>query len=131
MAPTLIELFTYRAGGAFDERRPEQISPGRRGRHWPLGDPDRAAEAASDRGSANGRQSATRNWKAKPTRRCAPPKEAEAIGVLGDGERPEPGTMFDDVYKDMPWHLRRQRQELGSDHAGDEDGRRRSIRRWT
>jgi 2-oxoisovalerate dehydrogenase E1 component alpha subunit len=22
-------------------------------------------------------------------------------------------TMFEDVFKEMPWHLRRQRQELG------------------
>jgi 2-oxoisovalerate dehydrogenase E1 component alpha subunit len=40
-------------------------------------------------------------------------KEAEAIGMLGSGKRYSPATMFDDVYKEMPAHLRRQRQELG------------------
>ena len=40
-------------------------------------------------------------------------KQAEAIGVLGQGRRPDPSTMFDDVYKQMPWHLREQRREMG------------------
>jgi 2-oxoisovalerate dehydrogenase E1 component alpha subunit len=40
-------------------------------------------------------------------------KEAEANGVLGQGKTPSVKTMFEDVYKDMPWHLRKQRQEMG------------------
>jgi 2-oxoisovalerate dehydrogenase E1 component alpha subunit len=32
---------------------------------------------------------------------------------LGHGELPSPKTMFEDVFKDMPEHLRRQRQEMG------------------
>ncbi len=40
-------------------------------------------------------------------------KAAEAQGVLGSGGRASPASMFDDVYKDQPWHLRRQRQEAG------------------
>ena len=40
-------------------------------------------------------------------------KQAEAIGVLGRGKRPEPSTMFDDVYKTMPPHLRAQRAQAG------------------
>jgi 2-oxoisovalerate dehydrogenase E1 component alpha subunit len=40
-------------------------------------------------------------------------KEAEENGVLGSGKIPSVKTMFEDVYKDMPWHLRKQRQEMG------------------
>jgi 2-oxoisovalerate dehydrogenase E1 component alpha subunit len=40
-------------------------------------------------------------------------REAESYGTLGVGEHHSPATMFDDVFKEMPWHLRRQRQELG------------------
>lgn len=40
-------------------------------------------------------------------------KEAEQFGTLNDERFSSPATMFEDVYKDMPEHLRRQRQELG------------------
>ena len=39
--------------------------------------------------------------------------EAVANGTLGEGKIPSVKTMFEDVYKDMPWHLRRQRQQTG------------------
>ena len=40
-------------------------------------------------------------------------KEAERHGTLDDGPRPSAATMFEQVYKDMPRHLREQRQQLG------------------
>ncbi|MBL8514630.1 MAG: 3-methyl-2-oxobutanoate dehydrogenase (2-methylpropanoyl-transferring) subunit alpha, partial [Betaproteobacteria bacterium] len=40
-------------------------------------------------------------------------KEAESYGTLADGHVHRPGEMFEDVYKDMPAHLKRQREELG------------------
>ncbi|MCY1465755.1 2-oxoisovalerate dehydrogenase subunit alpha [compost metagenome] len=40
-------------------------------------------------------------------------KEAESHGSLVDGHVFSAASMFDDVYKDLPEHLRRQRQELG------------------
>ena len=39
--------------------------------------------------------------------------KAEAIGVLGQGKGPDPATMFEDVYADVPPHLERQRKEAG------------------
>ena len=44
---------------------------------------------------------------------AAAQKEAESYGTLADGQVQSPAAMFEDVYKDMPPHLRRQRQELG------------------
>ncbi len=40
-------------------------------------------------------------------------KEAESHGTLHDGPTPSPASMFEDVYKDMPRHLREQRQQAG------------------
>jgi 2-oxoisovalerate dehydrogenase E1 component alpha subunit len=40
-------------------------------------------------------------------------REAEKIGVLGaEGAHPAQAEMFEDVYKEMPWHLQRQREEV-------------------
>ena len=44
---------------------------------------------------------------------AAAQKEAERYGTLADGHLRSPAEMFEDVYKVMPAHLRRQRQELG------------------
>ena len=44
---------------------------------------------------------------------AAAQKEAESYGTLSDGRIPSAASMFEDVYKEMPEHLRRQRQELG------------------
>jgi 2-oxoisovalerate dehydrogenase E1 component alpha subunit len=41
-------------------------------------------------------------------------KEAESYGSLSSGHVHDASTMFDDVYKDMPAHLKRQRDELGA-----------------
>jgi 2-oxoisovalerate dehydrogenase E1 component alpha subunit len=40
-------------------------------------------------------------------------KEAERHGTLLDGNIPSAASMFDDVYAQMPEHLRLQRQQLG------------------
>ena len=44
---------------------------------------------------------------------AAAQKEAESYGTMADGHMQSPAAMFEDVYKEMPEHLRRQRQELG------------------
>ena len=40
-------------------------------------------------------------------------KEAEKYGTLHDGPWASEETLFEDVYKKPPRHLRKQRQELG------------------
>lgn len=39
--------------------------------------------------------------------------EKVAAEYLPDGRVPSAATIFDDVYKEMPEHLRRQRQQMG------------------
>ena len=45
---------------------------------------------------------------------AAAQKEAESHGTLASGAMHDASTMFEDVYKDMPAHLLRQRRELGA-----------------
>jgi 2-oxoisovalerate dehydrogenase E1 component alpha subunit len=40
-------------------------------------------------------------------------KEAEKFGTLAEGPWASEETLFEDVYKKPPRHLRKQRQELG------------------
>ena len=42
-------------------------------------------------------------------------KEAERFGSMADGHVAGAATMFEDVYKDMPEHLKRQREQLSSE----------------
>ena len=38
-------------------------------------------------------------------------KASEKIGILPDQGKNDIGSMFDDVYADVPWHLAEQREE--------------------
>ena len=49
LGATLIEFFTYRAAGHSTSDDPTRYRPADEAAHWPLGDPDRAAESTSDR----------------------------------------------------------------------------------
>ena len=40
-------------------------------------------------------------------------KEAESFGTLHAGGKPSSRDMFEDVYAELPPHLRRQRQQIG------------------
>ena len=48
-------------------------------------------------------------------------KQAEALGTIDKGPYPPPESMFEDVYKELPWHLKRQREELRRQLAEKED----------
>jgi len=112
LGATLIELFTYRVAQHSTSDDPNQYRPADEAKNWPLGDPIARLKAHlillgewSDEQHAAAEADAVAAVKAAA-------KESEAIGTLGQS-RPSPAEMFNDVYKDMPWHLRRQRQEMG------------------
>jgi 2-oxoisovalerate dehydrogenase E1 component alpha subunit len=113
LGPTLIELVTYRAEGHSTSDDPSKYRPSDEARHWPLGDPiARLEQHLLRRGALQDEDlKALRSEVAAQVRDAG--KEAEAAGVMGMGQRPSAATMFDDVYKEQPWHLRRQRQEAG------------------
>lgn len=112
LGATLIEHVTYRASAHSTSDDPSRYRPKSEAAAWPLGDPlDRlkkhlvalgewseeqhealAAELGEHVGSA---------W-----------KEACSYGTLGEPPRLDPLSLFEDVFAEMPEHLRRQQAAL-------------------
>ena len=106
--PTLIEYFTYRAEGHSTSDDPSAYRSVQEGVDWPLGDPiarlrdhlialgelDEERHAAMDLAAAERVKDATR--------------EAEKNGILGHGLHHPFRTMFEDVFEELPWHLKEQ-----------------------
>lgn len=110
---TVIEHFTYRKEGHSTSDDPTKYRPRSEPDSWPFGDPierltlhlerigewDEAAHTALvDELKAEVRETY---------------KEAERLGTLATPSKINPATMFEDVFEDVPSHLKRQRQELG------------------
>ena len=113
LGPTLIEHFTYRAEGHSTSDDPSRYRPADEPKAWPLGDPiNRLKKHMIALGKWSEAEHAALE-KAVDEEIRAAQKEAESHGTLGSGKLPSLKTMFEDVYKDMPWHIRRQRQEMG------------------
>ncbi len=113
LGPTLIELVTYRVGPHSTSDDPSKYRPADEAAFWPLGDPvERLKQHLIGLGEWSPERHVQLAAEAEDTVLGAV-KQAEAVGVLGAGRRPDPGTMFDDVYKITPPHLVRQRQQSG------------------
>lgn len=113
LGPTLIEWVTYRAGPHSTSDDPTKYRPGDDWSHFPLGDPITRFKAhliALGIWSDQAHLDLEAELKAEIG---AAQKEAERYGTLVDGHVPSAASIFEDVYKDMPEHLRRQRQQLG------------------
>jgi len=107
--PTLIELVTYRAAAHSTSDDPTRYRAKDDHLHWPLGDPVerlkqhliRLGEWSEERHlalSAELDALVVASW-----------KEAVTYGTLNEGPRLNPDLMFEDVFKEMPEHLKRQR----------------------
>ncbi len=106
--PTLIEYFTYRAEGHSTSDDPTSYRSAQEREEWPLGDPvmrlkkhlialgewDEERQEAMDRKAAEDVKRVT--------------KEAEKNGILGHGLHHPFRTMFEDVFEELPWHLKEQ-----------------------
>ena len=113
LGPTLIEWVTYRAGPHSTSDDPSKYRPADDWAHFPLGDPiARLKQHLVAIGAWSEQEHATVQ-KELEAQVAAAQKEAERYGTLADGNMRSAAEMFEDVYKDMPAHLRRQRQELG------------------
>jgi 2-oxoisovalerate dehydrogenase E1 component alpha subunit len=113
IGPTLIEWVTYRGGAHSTSDDPSKYRPADDWQRFPLGDPiARLKQHLISLGEWSDAQheQAQAELEAEV---IAAQKEAESYGTLLDGHISSPASMFEDVYKDMPEHLRRQRQELG------------------
>jgi len=113
LGPTMIELFSYRAGPHSTSDDPSRYRPADEARQWPLGDPiERLRDHLVSLGEWSEEQHRAAQEEAIETVRAVG-REAEKVGVLGPGAAHTRESMFEDVYKDMPWHLREQRDEQG------------------
>jgi len=113
LGATLIEHVTYRAEGHSTSDDPSQYRPAEEAAAWPLGDPIARLKKhliALSQWSED-EHVALEKHLIEVVRAAG--KEAESHGTLSAGSRPSIATMFEDVYKEPPWHLREQRQQLG------------------
>jgi 2-oxoisovalerate dehydrogenase E1 component alpha subunit len=109
--PTLIELFTYRVGGHSTADDPSKYRPADEALHWPLGDPVARLKAHLIKLGAwsEERHGALAVELEELVRKTD--AEAQSHGVVADGPSHDPSTMFEDVFKEMPWHIREQKDE--------------------
>lgn len=112
LGATLVELFTYRGAAHSTSDDPSKYRPADEFEQWPLGDPIfRLKQHLITLGEWSEEQHKAAEEDALEQVKAAG-KEAEAIGTLGVS-RPSTKEMFEDVYAEQPWNLRKQRQEVG------------------
>jgi 2-oxoisovalerate dehydrogenase E1 component alpha subunit len=110
--PTLIELVTYRAAAHSTSDDPTRYRPKDDSLAWPLGDPiARLKQHLIGLGEWSDEQHAILLAELEQ-HVIACWKEALTYGTLTEGPRSDPRGMFEDVFKEMPPHLKRQQAEL-------------------
>ena len=109
--PTLVEFFTYRAEGHSTSDDPSGYRPADEAKAWPLGDPiERLKAYLIALGEWDEERHSATVAECDAEVRAAQ-KEAEKLGILPQQGKDDIGSMFDDVYADVPWHLAEQREE--------------------
>ncbi len=112
--PSFIELLTYRAAGHSSSDNPDSYRATGEAEAWPYGDPiKRLKQHLIKLGEWSEKRhqdlqdelvsAINKDW-----------KEAISHGTLDDGPHWPVASMFEDVFKDMPPHLRRQQQQVGA-----------------
>jgi len=113
LGPTLIEYVTYRAGAHSTSDDPSAYRPKEESTAWPLGDP---LERLKLHLIKKGVWSEERHKQAQgeiESEIVLAQKNAEKNGTLHDENGVSPAEMFEEVFAQMPDHLRRQRQQAG------------------
>ncbi|HEV7264237.1 MAG TPA: thiamine pyrophosphate-dependent enzyme [Falsiroseomonas sp.] len=113
LGPTLIEWVTYRAGPHSSSDDPARYRPKEESDAWPLGDPiERLKKHLVVRGDWT-EQRHTQLQAEVEEEVLAAAREAERHGTLHTGPKPSTAAIFQDVFREMPRHLREQRQDMG------------------
>jgi 2-oxoisovalerate dehydrogenase E1 component alpha subunit len=113
LGPTLIEWVTYRAGPHSTSDDPSKYRPADDWECFPLGDPIPRLKTHMIELGIWSEQEHEATYKELEAQIIAAQKEAEQYGVLNSGYTPSAREMFEEVYKEMPEHLRLQRQQSG------------------
>ena len=109
--PTLIEFFTYRAEGHSTSDDPTGYRPKGEPEAWPLGDPIARLKAHLVAvGEWDDARDTALDSQIDATVRAAQ-KEAEKQGILSGQGFENIGSMFEDVFADVPWHIAEQRDQ--------------------
>ena len=117
--PTLIEFFTYRAEGHSTSDDPSGYRPANEAKAWPLGDPvERLKAHLIALGEWDEERHTAFVAEADATVRAAQ-KEAEKLGILPEQGKDNIGSMFEDVYGEMPWHIAEQRDAALAEAKGE------------
>ena len=112
LGPTLIEWVTYRAGPHSTSDDPGKYRPADDWANFPLGDPiARLKKHMLGLGIWSDDHHVQLQAELEAEIAQAQ-KEAETFGTLLDGHVQDAASMFEDVYKDMPPHLREQLRQL-------------------
>lgn len=110
--PTLIEHFTYRAEGHSTTDDPSAYRSADERSKWPLGDPIARLKAHLIAiGEWDDERHAALDLELAETVKAAS-KAAEKNGILGHGMHQPFETMFEDVFEEMPWHLKEQSAQM-------------------
>jgi 2-oxoisovalerate dehydrogenase E1 component alpha subunit len=112
VGPTLIELVTYRAGPHSTSDDPSRYRPADEWQAWPLGDP---IERLKQHLIGLGEWSEARHAALVEELEAhvqASWKEALSHGTMEDSRALDPDAMFEDVFRELPPHLARQREQL-------------------
>jgi 2-oxoisovalerate dehydrogenase E1 component alpha subunit len=113
LGPTLVEYVTYRVGAHSTSDDPSAYRPKTESDAWPLGDPViRLKNHLITIGAWSDERHKQAEAEVLDTVITAQ-KEAESHGTLHSGGKPSVRDMFEDVYAEMPPHLRWQRQQAG------------------
>ena len=113
--PTLIEQVTYRGAAHSTSDDPSRYRPKEEWEAWPLGDP---VERLKQHLIALG------EWSEERHKALAQELEAEVVGAwkeavsfgtMTEGPRLDRNLMFEDVFKNVPEHLARQREQLNEE----------------
>src|SRR4051794_20229004 len=111
LGPTLIEFFTYRVEGHSTSDDPSVYRPQDAGAQWPLGDPIvRLKIHLIGLGEWDEERHAALESELSEHVRAAQ-KEAEKQGTLQSDPYQDIGSMFEEVFESLPWHLSEQRAE--------------------
>ena len=112
LGATVIELYTYRAAAHSSSDDPSAYRPADEWKAWPLGDPiERLKQHLI----------AIREWDEKRHEALVAElaehvseqlREASSYGTLGNPPPNDPGSMFEDVLKEMPGRLVMQREQM-------------------
>lgn len=115
--PTLIEHFTYRAEGHSTSDDPSAYRSADERTAWPLGDPiARLKNHLIGEGVWDEERQAAMDLELAEMVKAAG-KEAEKNGILGHGMHQPFETMFEDVFEEMPWHLKEQCEQALSERS--------------